>query len=102
MVQVVMWCRWCGICSFISVAVYPQRTGDLRLAGYGSSRFAGRVEMFVRGQWMGVCNDGFSRLDGHVVCTQLGLGHAVKLVNVDRDHLYKIYFRRRRDYVYNR
>ena len=97
-----MWCRWCGICSFISVAVYSQRTGDLRLAGYGSSRFAGRVEMFTGGQWMGVCNDGFSRLDGHVVCRQLGLGHAAWLVNVDRDHLYKILVGRRRDNVYNR
>ena len=86
--------------SFISVAVYSQRTGDLRLAGYGSTRFAGRVEMFVGGRWFGVCNDGFSRLDAHVVCKQLGLGHAVKLVNEDRDHLYKLYFRR--DNVYNR
>ena len=98
----------CGTCGavfmavFFSVAVYPQRTGDVRLAGYGSTRFAGRVEMFARGKWMGVCNDRFSRLDGHVVCRQLGLGHAAKLVNVDKDHLYKIYLRRRLDNVYNR
>ena len=84
------------------IAVHPQRTGDLRLAGYGSSRFAGRVEMFVVGQWMGVCNDGFDLQDAHVVCRQLGLGHAAKLVNVDRDHLSKIAENRNLDSVYNR
>jgi deleted-in-malignant-brain-tumors protein 1 len=81
--------------------VYPQRTGDVRLAGYGSTRFAGRVEMFVAGQWLGVCNDGFGSLDANVVCRQLGLGHAAKVVNVDRDHLYKVYGVTR-DYPFNR
>ena len=82
-------------------SVHPQRTGDLRLAGYGSTRFAGRVEMFVAGQWLGVCNDGFGSLDANVVCRQLGLGHAAKVVNVDRDHLYKVYGVTR-DYPFNR
>ena len=45
--------------------------------------------MFVVGQWMGVCNDGFDVQDAHVVCRQLGLGHAAVLVNADTDHLSK-------------
>ena len=58
--------------------------------------------MFVVGQWMGVCNDGFDIQDAHVVCRQLGLGHAAQLVNVDTDHLSKTADNRYLDSVYNR
>ena len=61
-----------------------QRTGDLRLGGYGSTRYEGRVEMFD-GQWYAVCNDLFDFRDANVVCRQLGLGYFVYLVNTDRD-----------------
>ena len=57
--------------------------------------------MFVAGQWWGVCNDEFSIQDAHVVCRQLELGHAAEIVNVDGDHLLKI-FDERLDSVYNR
>ena len=60
-------------------------TGDLRLGGYGSTRYGGRIEMFVGGQWYAICNDVFDFRDANVVCRQLGLGYVVNLVNTDRE-----------------
>ena len=62
-----------------------QRFGDLRLTGYGASRLAGRLEMFGGGGWWSICNDGFDGQDANVVCAQLGLGYAVRIVNLDSD-----------------
>ena len=73
-----------------------QRTGDLRLGGYASTKYVGRVEIFVAGQWYAICNDYFYNRDANVVCRQLGLGYPVILVNVDRDRRGGV------DYGYNR
>ena len=62
-----------------------QRFGDLRLTGYGASTLAGRVELFDGSRWWSICNDGFDGHDANVVCSQLGLGYAVRIVNIDSD-----------------
>ena len=47
-------------------------SGDVRLLD-GSDSSNGRVEVCVNGQWLGVCDNGWTDEDAEVVCTQLGL-----------------------------
>nr|WNS50029.1 deleted in malignant brain tumors 1 protein-like protein 1 [Halisarca dujardinii] len=82
--------------------VHLQGLGDVRLAGYGATRLGGRVEFFENGEWKGICNDQFGGEDANVICRQLGLGHATKIINQDRDYILKRFLRSRRDYTYNR
>ena len=48
----------------------------MRLAG-GSSQ-QGRVEICINNNWGTVCDDGWSAVDGNIVCRQLGYSNAGK------------------------
>ena len=75
----------------IQPAVVGQREGDVRLAGFESSKLMGRLEMFDGEDWYGICNDGFGVRELAVACRQLGLGNGVRVYNLDFDADSKIY-----------
>ena len=64
--------------------------GDMRLAGFESSRLAGRVDIHLFGTWFTICNDQFTLREAAVVCRQLGLGYPVRLFNEDTDGPVKV------------
>ena len=52
--------------------VYPGCTsGDVRLAGSGSSSTQGRVELCHNNQWGTICDNGWGNSDAEVICKQL-------------------------------
>ena len=51
-------------------------SGDIRLAGDGSTTMVGRLEMYWNGEWGTVCGRKFGMAEAHVACRQLGLGYA--------------------------
>ncbi|XP_030643570.1 neurotrypsin [Chanos chanos] len=53
------------------VSCTPITDGSVRLAG-GLGGFEGRVEVYYRGQWGTVCDDGWTHTNTQVVCRQLG------------------------------
>lgn len=58
----------------------PNTEASLRLAG-GQDNSAGRVEIFLSGEWGTVCNSGWSLEEAKVVCRELGQSHAVHVTD---------------------
>lgn len=58
--------------TFLSVRISSGQTED--------NATTGQVEMYVRGNWVTVCADGFDESDAQVVCRELGFGNSKTLV----------------------
>uniref|UniRef100_A0ACB8E8L6 Neurotrypsin n=1 Tax=Sphaerodactylus townsendi TaxID=933632 RepID=A0ACB8E8L6_9SAUR len=61
----------CGHKEDAGVSCTPLADGAVRLAG-GKGSHKGRVEVLYNGQWGTICDDGWTELNTHVVCQQLG------------------------------
>ena len=59
------------------------RLGDLRLVDTAApTRTIGRLEIYLRGEWGTVCDDGFRLSDANVACRQLGFTSAARFSDV--------------------
>ena len=67
--------------------------GDLRLSGFESGKFSGRVEVYYYPpegydsqdlDWFNLCDDHIDNKTGNVICRQLGLGYLAHLYKTDQ------------------
>ena len=57
----------------IGIFIFVEHTGKLRLMnGTQIQSSAGRLEMYLNGQWGTICDDGFGSEDATLACNQLG------------------------------
>ena len=54
--------------------------GDLRIAELDGS--GGRLEIYLRGEWGTVCDDGFEQTEADIACRQLGFSSALRYGSV--------------------
>ncbi|KAF7670313.1 hypothetical protein LDENG_00271850 [Lucifuga dentata] len=66
------------------VSCTPRTDGTVRLAG-GAGSYEGRLEVFYRGQWGTVCDDGWTNSNTQVVCRQLGYRFGESLLSEGLD-----------------
>ncbi|CAB3995220.1 deleted in malignant brain tumors 1 -like, partial [Paramuricea clavata] len=56
----------------------------VRLQGPSSANGTGRVEVFYKGQWGTICDNGWDINDARVVCRQLGYNYTVRALDGPR------------------
>ncbi|KAJ0033760.1 hypothetical protein NQD34_000867 [Periophthalmus magnuspinnatus] len=66
------------------VSCTPLTDGTVRLAG-GAGSYEGRLEVFYRGQWGTVCDDGWTDSNTQVVCRELGYRFGVTVFSQGLD-----------------
>uniref|UniRef100_A0A8D0AGN2 SRCR domain-containing protein n=1 Tax=Sander lucioperca TaxID=283035 RepID=A0A8D0AGN2_SANLU len=67
----------CKILKYCMLFLMCLTDGQIRLAGSGSTRCSGRVEIYYNNIWGTVCDDGWDLNDAEVVCRELGCGTAL-------------------------
>ena len=66
--------EYCGVIfniDLIHTLTASQSNGDVRLTN-GATTSSGRLEIFLKGTWGTICNDGFTKGAALAACRQLG------------------------------